>query len=342
MIETTPLVSVLMPCYNAEDTLLEALDSLRDQTISDYEIIAVDDGSTDATSVILASWAATDPRIRIYTQPHQGILVALNTGLQHSRAPYIARMDTDDHAYPERLQRQLAYLDEHPQVALVSCQVRGFPEEHVREGFRLYIEWQNSLISNEEIQKEIFVESPFAHPSVTLRRDWIERAGGYQERGWAEDYDLWLRLYLGGAQFAKIPQVLLAWRESPRRLTRMDGRYSLENFLRAKAHYLARGPLSDRDGIIIWGAGMTGRRLSKHLSRQELPLVAFIDIDPKKIGKMKRGLPILSPQVLSSWWGKFQNPALLAAVGARRARGLIRARLSEVGLIEGRDWWGVA
>jgi cellulose synthase/poly-beta-1,6-N-acetylglucosamine synthase-like glycosyltransferase len=202
--------------------------------------------------------------------------------------------------------------------------------------------WQNSLITNEDIRKEIFVESPFAHPTVTLRREWIERVGGYQEHGWAEDYDLWLRLYLAGAQFAKLPEVLLAWREHPARLTRTDGRYSLENFLRAKAFYLARGPLVDRDAVIIWGAGMTGRRLSKHLVRQELPLVAFIDIDPKKIGRTKRGLPVLPPEELPVWWGRYQNPALLAAVGARRARSLIRARLTKIGMIEGKDWWGVA
>jgi FlaA1/EpsC-like NDP-sugar epimerase len=87
---------------------------------------------------------------------------------------------------------------------------------------------------------------------------------------------------------------------------------------------------------------MTGRRLSKHLVRQELPLVAFIDIDPKKIGRTKRGLPVLPPEELPVWWGRYQNPALLAAVGARRARSLIRARLTKIGMIEGKDWWGVA
>jgi glycosyltransferase involved in cell wall biosynthesis len=342
MIEMTPAVSVLMPCYDAESTLVEALNSLKAQTISDYEFIAVDDGSTDATPKILATWAEADARVRLHTQPHQGILAALNAGLTLCRAPYIARMDTDDRAYPQRLRHQVTYLDENPDVALVSCQVVGYPADQVREGFQLYMAWQNSLITNEDIRKEIFVESPFAHPTVTLRREWIERVGGYQEHGWAEDYDLWLRLYLAGAQFAKLPEVLLAWREHPARLTRTDGRYSLENFLRAKAFYLARGPLVDRDAVIIWGAGMTGRRLSKHLVRQELPLVAFIDIDPKKIGRTKRGLPVLPPEELPVWWGRYQNPALLAAVGARRARGLIRSRLTEIGMIEGNDWWGVA
>ncbi|MEK6256472.1 MAG: glycosyl transferase family 2, partial [Chloroflexota bacterium] len=124
--------------------------------------------------------------------------------------------------------------------------------------------------------------------------------------------------------------------------TRTDSRYSLENFLRAKAHYLARGPLLDRDAIIIWGSGMTGKRISKHLLREGLPLVAFIDIDPNKIGRTRRGLPILSFDDFMAEWTKYKNPACLAAVGARGARKLIREQLTSRGLIEGQDWWGVA
>ena len=153
---------------------------------------------------------------------------------------------------------------------------------------------------------------------------------------------MWLRLYLQGAQFGKVDQVLLDWRESPERLTRTDSRYSLENFLRAKAHYLARGPLVDRDAVILWGAGMIGRRLSKHLLRQGCPLAAFIDIDPRKIGNTRRGFPILPPEGLPELWKSFPHPVILAAVGARGARQLIRQRLNGYGLIEGVDWWGVA
>jgi len=200
----------------------------------------------------------------------------------------------------------------------------------------------NSLVSNEDIRREIFIESPLAHPSVMFRKDAITSLGGYQEHGWPEDYDLWLRLYLNDAIFVKLPQVLFSWREHPERLTRIDGRYSVENFLRAKAHYLARGPLDGRDAVLIWGAGMMGRRLGKQLQRQEMPLVAFIDIDPRKIGSTRRGLPILPPEDLLSWWARFKNPVLLAAVGARGARALIRARLEGFGLREGQDWWGAA
>lgn len=337
-----PAVSVLMPCFNVAVTVEETLESLAQQTLADFEVVVVDDGSADNTLEILGDWAQKDKRIRVISKPHEGIINALNAGLEACRTPYVARIDADDHCHPERLARQVAYLNDHPGVTLVSCLVTGFPADDVRKGYRIYIDWLNSLVTDEDIHREIFVESPFAHPSVTYRKAQVERVGGYQERGWAEDYDLWLRLYLDGARFAKVSDVLLKWREHPMRLTRTDGRYSVENFLRAKAYYLARGPLVGREAVIVWGAGMTGRRLSKHLGRQGAPLVAFVDVDEHKIGRTRRGLPIISPNDLPAWWARYQKPVLLAAVGSRGARVLIRERLNSLGLREGEDWWGVA
>jgi glycosyltransferase involved in cell wall biosynthesis len=331
-----------MPCYNAAGTLNGAVKSLLDQTLIDFEVVAVNDGSTDRTDEILAAWAQADDRIRIVDRPHLGIVSSLNTGLSFCRAEYIARMDADDRSHPERLSLQAAFLAANPRAAVVSCLVRGFPSAELRAGYRIYIEWLNSLLSDEDIRREMFVESPIPHPSAMLRKQWLDRIGGYQEHGWAEDYDLWLRLYLEGAHFAKIPQVLLDWRDHGDRLTRTDGRYALENFLRAKAHYLAAGPLADRDAVIIWGAGMIGRRISKHLLREAAPLKAFVDIDPKKIGRTRRGLPIIDPGALPNTWDQYAQPVILAAVGARGARRLIRTRLKDMGFVEGKDWWGVA
>jgi len=318
------------------------MQSLARQTFTDFEIVAVDDGSTDGTSQLLEAWAAREIRLRLLTRPHEGIVGALNAGLKACRAPFVARMDSDDRSHPERLALQLAYLQANPQVGVVSCRVKGFPSDQVRQGFQAYIEWLNSLLNDEDIRGEMFVESPLAHPSVVFRKDVVLAAGGYQERGWPEDYDLWLRLYLEGICFAKLPETLLEWREHPERLTRTDSRYSLENFLRAKANYLGRGPLAGRDAVIVWGAGMMGRRLSKHLARQGAPLAAFVDIDPKKIGRTRRGLPIISAQDLLAWWRRYDNPVVLAAVGARGARQLIRQQLVGYGLREGQDWWSAA
>jgi glycosyltransferase involved in cell wall biosynthesis len=335
-------VSVLMPCYNAESTLDEAMESLLSQTLESFEIVAVDDGSTDGTLTRLKAWGLQDDRVRVLARPHGGIITALNQGLTACEAPYVARMDADDRAHPTRLERQVGYLEEHPGIAVLSSLIEAFPEGDVREGFQIYIAWLNALITHDDITREIFIESPLAHPSVMFRRRWITDIGGYQEHYWPEDYDLWLRLYLAKARFAKVPEVLLYWRESPERLTRTDARYSVKNFLRAKAHYLMLGPLADREAVIIWGAGQMGRRLSKHLLLEGAPIVAFIDIDPKKIGRTRKGRPILAPEQLKGELGKYARPVVLAAVRSRGARSLIRERLAGMGLREAIDWWAVA
>jgi glycosyltransferase involved in cell wall biosynthesis len=337
-----PKISVLMPCYNVAATVDETLQSIAAQTLTDFEVVAVDDGSTDNTPDILAQCVQRDPRFRLLPLPHAGIIPAMNAGLEDCRAEYIARMDADDLMLPTRLEQQATHLDQHPKTTLVSSLVAGFPKGELREGFRLYIEWLNTLTTHDEICREMFVESPLCHPTVTFRRQAVLDLGGYQERGWAEDYDLWLRMYLAGMRFDKIPETLVEWREHPDRLTRTDSRYSLENFLRAKAHYLALGPLKNRDEVIIWGSGMHGRRLSKHLLREGVNLIAFVDIDPKKIGRTRRDKPIIAPEDLPDLWANAANPAVLAAVGARGARELIRQQLTDFGLTEGKDWWAAA
>jgi glycosyltransferase involved in cell wall biosynthesis len=337
-----PAVSVLMPCYNAEGTVDETLDSVLAQTLEDIEVVAVDDGSTDGSWERIQASSRKDSRVRALRTGHAGIVSALNVGLQACRAAFIARMDADDLSDPNRLSKQLALLETAPELAGASCLVEVFPPEVVRQGFRVYVDWLNSLVSPEDIHRQMFVESPMAHPSVMIRRSWLERVGGYLDNGWPEDYDLWLRLDLAGARFAKVPEVLLSWREHPGRLTRTDSRYSVENFLRAKSHYLVRGPLRDRGSVIIWGAGQMGGRLSKHLLRDGAPLVAFVDVDPKRVGGQRRGRPVVGPSGLMAVWQQADRPILLAAVGARGARQLIRAQLTEMGLREGQDWLAVA
>ena len=116
----------------------------------------------------------------------------------------------------------------------------------------------------------------------------------------------------------------------------------MEAFLKAKAHYLCLGPLENRDAVVIWGSGQMGKRLSKHLLRDGAPVKAFIDIDPEKAGRTRRGKPIYSPGDLADLLAGYQTPAVLAAVSSRGARQKIKEYLDEMGLREGEDWWGVA
>jgi glycosyltransferase involved in cell wall biosynthesis len=312
-----PLVSVLIPCYNARQTVDDAIASIIHQSLKAWGLILIDDGSTDGTLDLLLVWEARDARVCVFHQPHAGVIEALNGGLRFCKTEYIARMDADDLASPHRLGKQVAFLDSHPDIAVVGCLVAGYPPDGIGEGFRPYLEWMNRLITHDEITSEIYIESPLAHPSVMARKSWFEFVGGYQEHGWPEDYDLWLRLHIAGARFAKVPEIMISWCEHPHRLTHMDPRYSADAFLGAKAHYLCQGALKDRDALFIWGAGQIGRKLSKLLIGYGVPLKAFIDVDPRKLGHKRLARDVLPPDMLLPAWIRFKRPVLLAAVGSR-------------------------
>jgi glycosyltransferase involved in cell wall biosynthesis len=313
------------------------------QSHQEFEIIAVDDGSTDGTSDILDAWSRREPRLQIRRQAHHGLVVALNTGLESCSCDLIARMDADDVAHPDRLKLQAQRLAMCPDIDVLGCRVTHVADGKVGQGFRIYEEWLNGLLDDRDIRRELFVESPLPHPSVMLRQRVLDSVGGYRDVGWPEDYDLWLRLAARGCTFAKLPQTLLEWRDHGQRLTRTDRRYAVERFIECKAHYLVSGPLRGRSRVIVWGAGQTGRRLSKYLLRQEVPLEAFIDIDPDKCGRTMRNRPIVAPEKLAELdRAPGERPMVLAAVSSRGARAKIRQYLEAEGWQESRDFWCVA
>lgn len=320
---------------------MPALAHIVGQTFGDIEVVVIDDGSTDSTPAILDSYSRRDPRVRVIHTPNRGIISALNTGIAECRGELIARMDADDISHPRRIEMQVALMDEQPDVSVCSSLIRMFPRADLLGGLIRYEEWLNSLVTPDEIANDMFVESPVAHPSVMLRRDELVEIGGYEEHGWAEDYDLWLRYHVAGKRFARVPETLLFWRQSEGRLTFTDSRYSVENFMRAKAHYLAQllpgslpSALCSPRPIILWGAGKYGRRLSKHLMREGINIEAVIDIDPLKIGRTLRGKPIVGVDYLRERPDAF----IIAAVSSHGARQLIREHLREHGFAETADF----
>lgn len=329
-----PLVSVLMPVYNCAKLAGPTVKSIFRQTLNEFELVVVDDGSTDGTPETVELAAGGDNRLRLVKAEHKGLIPALNLGLDHCRGEFIARMDGDDICHPERLRLQVEFMQANPDVSVCSSSVRSFPNHAIRDGFKLYEKWLNSLATHEDISRDIFVESPVAHPSVMLRTTELKGLGGYQEHGWPEDYDLWLRYFVSGKRFAKVPKTLLFWRAHESRLTFTDSRYALENFMRAKAHYFTKWLKPRHQQVIVWGAGMTGRRLSKHLVREGLEVSYAVDVDPKKIGRTMRGIPIISLDDLE----KHRDLFIIAAVGSSSARELIREYLKSTGRCETVDF----
>lgn len=338
-----PTVSVLLPVRNGERFLESCLQSLAKQRFENFEIVAIDDGSVDETGGILAKWQRHEPRLRVITSNPIGLIAALNLGLEHCGADLVARMDADDTVHPDRLLHQVALFEEEEDLAVVACQVEHFSDDDVGEGLRVYERWLNSLVSHDDMQRERFIESPVPHPAVMYRREVVAVAGGYRDLDWPEDYDLWLRLFEGGHLFGKVPAVLHSWRDRPDRLTRTHPRYAVERFLECKAEHLLLGPLRDCHELVVWGAGQSGRRLTKHLLRRGAKLSFFVDIDRSKVGRKIRGVNVVPPEALDGIVRRSREKVkILAAVSSRGARAKIRAALNALDLREGLDYWCAA
>ena len=333
-----PRVSIVLPFRDAADTLPECLESIRRQTLAEWELVAVDDGSRDASAPLLEEFAREDARVRLLRPGRVGLVAALNLGVREAGAPLVARMDADDVMHPERLEAQAEYLDRHPDVALAGTQVELFPPERVQAGYREYVRWQNAVLEPDEVATQIYVESPFAHPSVMVRRETLLRVGGYAEGDFPEDYELWLRMHRAGCRMAKVPRVLLFWREREDRTSRVDARYARAAFDRLRAEYLARDPrLRGGREVVVWGAGRKTRLRARLLLERGVRPSAWVDIDPRKVGGTADGLPVRPPE----WLAREPRPLVLVYVTSHGARDYVAGRLAEWGYRPGEDFLAV-
>jgi len=336
-ISRLPRVSVLMPVRNEARYLQAALDSLYRQTFADWELVVVDDGSHDTTPEILARAAASDPRVRVIRREGGGLVAALNAGLAACRAPLLARMDGDDICHPLRLEQQSSYLERYPHTGLVACGFRHFPRAELRQGMLGYERWQNSLATHRDIIRDRFVESPFVHPSIMTRTDIVTRLGGYRDCGWPEDYDLWLRMAAADLRFARLPATLFFWRDHPDRATRTMEEYAAQAMRRCKLHHLRQGFLADVCELVLAGAGREARAWQRLLQEKGIGVSHWLDIDPKKIGRMLHGAPVLRPEELD-----LAGRKMLTAIGLRGAREQFRLTAERLGWQEGIDFVSVA
>ncbi len=329
------LVSVVLPYRNASTTLDECLQSVLTQSHTHFELLMINDHSDDDSEQRVANYQRQDKRIRLLSSPKQGLVTALNYGLKRARGQFIARMDADDRMRADRLKKQLEALESHTNWSLVACQVHLFPEASIKAGYREYIRWQNQCLTATDIAADIYLESPFVHPSVTFRREHVLKLGGYREGHFAEDYDLWLRMHRAGLIMAKLPEIYLDWRESPRRLTRTDPRYSEEAFNQLRAHYLGMDARLHGRPIVIWGAGRKTRRRCRPLLARGFAPVAWVDIDPKKIGQLFEKVAVVKPEWL---YERRPKPLVLVYVRNHGARAGIQTFLEQSGYQRGRDF----
>jgi glycosyltransferase involved in cell wall biosynthesis len=199
-------VTVILSAYNGEATIDAAVESIVAQTYSDWDMILIDDASTDGTGAKLDAWAARDRRIAaIHNERNLGLAASLNLGWRRARGELIARMDADDVSAPDRIERQLAFLREHPEVDVLGTAASLVGEDARPMGTI------TPAATHEELVAHMYRKMPFMHSSVVMRRRFLETLGGYDEQlRRSQDFDLWAR---GHHQFryANLPEPLIRY-----------------------------------------------------------------------------------------------------------------------------------
>lgn len=205
--QTPPAISVLLSVYNAEKYVSIAIESILDQTITDFELIIIDDCSTDTSWDICQKYAKQDSRIvAVRNKSNLGGCETLNVGLRLARGRYIARQDNDDWSYPYRLARQLEFMETHADVGIVGGSMEIMNENEQVIGKRIY------NLTDSDIRKKIFRYSPFCHPLVMIRKSILDAAGEYDsQHAPADDYDLYFRIGKH-SKFANLNEILLKYR----------------------------------------------------------------------------------------------------------------------------------
>ncbi len=328
-----PALSVLLPVRDAAATLGAALRSVARQRDADLECVVVDDGSQDASPEVAEQMRRRDPRFHLLRRPRQGLVPALVAGLARCRGRFVARMDADDLMHRERLARQRAALEAHPEWVAVGCHVRLFPRRTLAPGMRAYERWLNHIDGPQRLAREAFVECPVAHPTLLARSEAL-RAMGYRDAGWPEDYDLVLRWLAAGRRIGMVPRRLLAWRDHPQRLSRRHPRYALDRFTACKAAFLARGFLAGRDHYQLWGYGGTGRALRRALAEHGKRPSRIVEVHPGRLGQRIHGAPVVSPDQL----GHAPDEPLVVSVAGTGPRGEVRRKLASLRFEEGRHF----
>lgn len=207
-----PKVSVILPAYNAEKYIKEAVDSILSQTFGDFELIVINDCSKDSTEQILLSY--TDPRlVYVKNEENLGVAGTLNKGLKLAKGQYIARMDADDISLPQRIEKQVAYLDSRENTAVLGTALERFGEG-------IPLQTRSFSQDPEQMKVDLFFSCGLAHPSIMMRNDVIRALGGYDMAfEGLEDYELWCRV-AREHQVTTLPEVLFRYRVHPGQVTK--------------------------------------------------------------------------------------------------------------------------
>lgn len=327
-----PLVSIVFPVKDTAKYLPTCLDSILAQTYQNWELIAIDDFSSDQSLSLLKSYAEKDKRVRVCSAKETKLIPVLKQAYSLSKGDLITRMDSDDIMPENKLELMVSAAE---QGCVVTGKVNYFTDEgELGEGFLKYAEWLNSLVDNNNHWQEIYRECVVPSQCWMLYRADFERIAAFNSESYPEDYDLCFRMFKHGLNVKPINAILNHWRDRSDRISRRLEEYKDNRFLDLKIKYFLDIEGIEKGALTLWGAGRNGKDVAKLLLENKQDFVWLCD-NENKIGKDIYGIILEHFSVLK----QLDNPQIIIAIASPEEKTKIKTQLDSWGKKQGEDYW---
>ena len=318
-----------MPAKNVETYVKACIESILDQSFLDWELIVVDDHSTDGTKAILKAFETQDNRIKVLSNNGKGIVDGLRWAYTHSSGEWIHRMDADD-IMPGRKLEML--MEQWQPGSIVTGKVHYFSDEWlVGLGFQNYEAWINDLMESNDFWSDVYMECPIPSPAWLISRADFKAIGGFESHLMPEDYDLCFRAYKSGIEVRTVKEVVHHWRDSQNRTSRKEPIYFPMAYYPLKLHYFLDIDYDPSKDLVLWGAGKKGKRLASLLQERNIAF-RWVTDNVKKQGVSIYNVVLQAPVNLNGC-------QLILAVSAPDDKVEIQEQLHDSPLVKGKDYW---
>ena len=313
------MISIVMPVKNAAPFIKECIDSILAQTHQDWELIAVNDHSTDDSPIIIQAFSEQDDRIQLFNNTGKGIIDALSLAYEKTSGQFISRMDADDIMKPNKLQCLLDTIQKNAN-SIATGKVEYFSESGLGEGFFKYQDWLNKMIEVNDHYKHVYMECVLPSPNWLMGRRTLEALGGFKTLNYPEDYDLCFKAYQKKIPIVGSTETLHLWRDHLARASRNDPNYADNSFFEIKVKYFLLCDYQEELPLHLWGAGTKGKKIAQLLIKNGIKFSWYTN-NPNKIGHNIYGQTLLLDEDMSEK-GKAQ---LIIAISDKKAElGILR------------------
>ncbi len=303
-----PKVSIIIPFRNESLYIKDCIQSIQKSTFTDFEIIAIDDCSTDNSYEIVKQISSTDHRVHVYKNKNGGLINALGLATSKVTSEYITRMDADDLMDSNKLSSMLEALQNASSSKGIAVgKVSYFHYQNdLKSGYKKYEEWLNSMIDNQNHFENIYTECVIPSIAWMMKTELFQKIGGFGSR-YPEDYDFAFRVYENQLTILPVNKTVHYWRDHPNRASRNDENYLDQNFFALKLYYFKKLEYNNNQTLVLYGAGKKGKVLAKIMQQNNLVFEWWTD-NENKIGheiygiNLKRGKsqPLKNKQIILS------------------------------------------